>query len=115
MTLAVCSQPSAIEMPGTDVSMALVAPPCSVPGLGSKVSSWLGPPAIQSRMQAICRFRSSSACRAIRSVKLTGTTPSRRQPGRAPAQRPGGTPPADHPLAVHANLHELDSIVMFAP
>ena len=61
MTFAVCSQPWAMEMPGTDVSMALVSPPCAVPGLGSKVSSWLGPPAIQSRMQAICRFRSSSA------------------------------------------------------
>src|SRR5271157_2646016 len=60
-------------MPGTDVSMALVEPPCSVPGLGSKVSSWLGPPAIQSKMQAICRFLSSSACSTMRSVKLTGS------------------------------------------
>ncbi len=41
--------------------MALVSPPCSVPGLGSNVSSWLGPPAIQSRMQAICCLRRSAA------------------------------------------------------
>ena len=90
MTLAVCSQPSAIWMPGTAVSIALVSPPLSVPGLGSKVSSWLGPPAIQSRMQAICRFRSSSACRAIRSVKLTGRPEARRAPGRRPQRTRGG-------------------------
>src|SRR6185312_8071039 len=43
---------SAMRMPGVLVSMPLMGPPLSVPGLGSKVSIWLGPPFIQSRMQA---------------------------------------------------------------
>ena len=80
MTLAVCSQPSAIGMPGTAVSIALVSPPFLWPGLGSNVSNWLGPPAIQSRMQAICRCRSSSAWTAIRSVKLTAASPAAPRP-----------------------------------
>ncbi len=37
-------------MPGTDVGIERNGPPVSVPGLGSQVSSWLEPPASQSRM-----------------------------------------------------------------
>ena len=85
MTLAVWFHPSAIEIEGTAVAMALVSPPCSVPGLGSNVSSWLGPPAIQSRMQAICRLRRSAAWSAIQSVKLTGSPPKRPAPA-APSE-----------------------------
>jgi hypothetical protein len=80
MILAVWSQPSAIEMPGTAVSMSFVSPPFLCPGLGSNVSSWLGPPAIQRRMHDICRCRSSSARRAIRSVKLTAESPAAPRP-----------------------------------
>ena len=70
--------------------MALVSPPCSVPGLGSKVSSWLGPPAIQSRMHAICRLRRSAAWSTIRSVKLTGIAAEAGQSGRPQARSSGG-------------------------
>ncbi len=72
IAFAVRSHPSAIEMVGTAVAMALVSPPWSVPGLGSNVSSWLGPPAIQSKMHAIWRLRISAAWSAIRSGKLMG-------------------------------------------
>ena len=96
MTLAVWSQPSAIEMPGTAVAMALVSPPCSVPGLGSNVSSWLGPPAIQSRMHAICRFRMSAAWTAIQSVKLNGMAAGRGQAGRPQGDRLEEVPAVDH-------------------
>src|SRR5262245_61002800 len=41
---------SEISIPGTDVSIALYGPPFSCPGLRSKVSIWLGPPDIHSRM-----------------------------------------------------------------
>ncbi len=37
-------------MPGTDVGIERNGPPVGVPGLGSQVSSWLEPPASQSRM-----------------------------------------------------------------
>ena len=80
MILAVFSQPSAIEMPEPHVWMALVSPPWSVPGLGSKVSSWLGPPPIQSKIQAIWFLRSSAACSAIQSVKLNGIAPEAASP-----------------------------------
>ncbi len=55
-------QPSAMRMPPTAVSIAWVGPPLSVPGLGSNVSNWLGAPRMNSRMQAMPRLRSSSAC-----------------------------------------------------
>src|SRR5436190_23880557 len=45
-----CSQ---ISTPLARVLIALNGPPNFVPGLGSKVSRWLGPPFIQSRMQAL--------------------------------------------------------------
>ena len=48
--LASLGRCSLIKMPGTAVSMALNSPPLAWPGLGSKVSIWLGPPVIQSRM-----------------------------------------------------------------
>ena len=37
--------------------MAFVGPWVAAEGLGSKVSNWLGPPAIQSKMQAFCCLR----------------------------------------------------------
>src|ERR1019366_2163842 len=39
-------------MPGTRVLRALNEPPVGLPGLGSKVSMWLGPPLSHKRMQA---------------------------------------------------------------
>ena len=83
------------------------APPCSVPGLGSNVSSWLGPPAIQSRMQAICRFRSSSACRTIRSVKLTGIAPRPASPAAPQPSVLRESTPADDPVSAHSHLDDV--------
>ena len=97
-------------IPGTAVSMALVSPPVSVPGLGSQVSSWLGPPPIQSRMQAICRFRSSSAWTAIRSVKLRPASPAAPRPiPRRNDRRP------TTPWPPIATLRMLDSNMVDAP
>ena len=55
---------SPIWMPGTDVAIAPSVRrgrrrPAS--GLGSNVSTWLGPPSIQSRMHDLCRFTGSVA------------------------------------------------------
>jgi hypothetical protein len=61
MTAAVRVQCSAIWTPETFVEIALVGPCVSAPGLGSKVSNWLGPPAIHSRMQARSCFFNSAA------------------------------------------------------
>ena len=47
--------------PDTAVPMALNSPPVGRPGLGSKVSMWLGPPAMYSRMQALCLVPFSAA------------------------------------------------------
>ena len=54
---------SELGIVGTAVGMARVGPWVLAPGFGSKVSNWLGPPAIQRRMQALRALRSSSACR----------------------------------------------------
>ena len=43
-------------MPETAVEIAFVSPPFSWPGFGLNVSNWLGPPPIQSRMQAMPRL-----------------------------------------------------------
>ena len=51
--------------------MALVVPPLAWPGLGLKVSNWLGPPCIQSRMQAFPWRRNSSASMATRSRQVS--------------------------------------------
>src|SRR5579872_4408950 len=48
-------------MPAAAVETALVEPPLGVPGLGSQVSIWLGPPPSHTRMQARCFFLRSSA------------------------------------------------------
>ena len=40
-------------MPGTAVGIDRNGPPVAAPGLGSHVSSWLAPPASQSRMHAL--------------------------------------------------------------
>src|SRR5947209_277337 len=50
MTPASRPNPSASCTPLTAVAMARVPPAIAVPGCGSKVSSWLGPPASQTRM-----------------------------------------------------------------
>ena len=50
---------SEIWTPGTAVGIERNGPPVGVPGLGSQVSSWLEPPASQSRMTRFS-FRLSS-------------------------------------------------------
>src|SRR5262249_20657825 len=50
-SLAILGKYSLIWMPGTSVSIGWNGPPWGCPGLRSKVSIWLGPPLIHSRMQ----------------------------------------------------------------
>src|SRR6516165_3715130 len=54
------------SIPGTAVAIGLYGPLLACPGLGSKVSVWLGPPDIQSRMHDLRRlgFPAVSAARA---------------------------------------------------
>src|SRR4051812_47286184 len=59
--LAIFGQCSATRRPGTADAIVLVGPWLGESGLGSNDSNWLGPPAIQSRMQARFCFLSSSA------------------------------------------------------
>src|SRR5262245_21395758 len=49
-----------MRMPLTAVSMAVVGPPLVVPGFGSNVSNWLGPPGMKSSTHAVPRRRNSS-------------------------------------------------------
>src|SRR5262249_31979451 len=53
------------------VSITLNSPPVFVPGLGSNVSMWLGPPFIQRRMQDLPRdfLPVAIACAAARSCQ----------------------------------------------
>jgi hypothetical protein len=67
---------SATSTPGTAVGIALVGPPVAVPGLGSKVSNWLGPPFMNSRMQAMPRCRNSSACSVTASFQPSAAAPA---------------------------------------
>jgi hypothetical protein len=63
-------------MPGTLVAMGLKGPPFSWPGLRSKVSSWLGPPLIQSRMheRLRCGFWAASSANAFSQPDIEGPT-----------------------------------------
>ena len=49
--------------------MALNSPPWAWPGLGSKVSIWLGPPVIQSRMHDLPRLGCLAASAARASIQ----------------------------------------------
>src|SRR5690242_6178062 len=51
--LAVTGMYSEIWMPRAAVSMAFALPPLGRPGLGSKVSTWLGAPGSQIRMTVL--------------------------------------------------------------
>ncbi len=55
MTLARFGRCSLIFTPGAEVSIGLNSPPLAWPGFRSKVSVWLGPPVIHSKMQARLR------------------------------------------------------------
>src|SRR3954453_13537742 len=54
-------------MPLTEVLIGLNSPASLVPGFMSKVSFWLGPPSIHSRMHDLCQAPDPAACAAIRS------------------------------------------------
>src|SRR4051794_12444530 len=62
-------------MPGAAVSIDLNGPPWAWPVLGSKVSVWLGPPVIQSRMHDFRRFGSSAAEAARVSIQPEAEAP----------------------------------------
>src|SRR5581483_6827163 len=73
---------SAIWTPGAAVSMALASPPVGVPGLGSNVSNWLGPPCMNSRMQARPRLRNSPASAFSACAKPRPAAAEARKPRR---------------------------------
>src|SRR4051812_5911009 len=64
MNLAILGRCSLTWMPATEVSMALNGPPLAWPGLGSNVSSWLGPPFIHRRMHDFRRLGSAAVSSA---------------------------------------------------
>src|SRR5712692_2830224 len=67
MHLAILCRCSLILMPATEVWISLNGPPLAWPGFKSKVSVWLGPPFIQSRMQE----RRRSGCLAVSAARLS--------------------------------------------
>src|SRR5262249_20244569 len=54
-------------MPGTEVAIGRNSPASGVPGFMSKVSFWLGPPSIHSKMHDLCLTPVPAACAAIKS------------------------------------------------
>src|SRR5947209_7248875 len=60
---------SLIWMPGTDVSIGRNGPLLSVPGLGSKVSLWLGPPSIHRTMHRLWRVCCGAGACAARAAR----------------------------------------------
>ena len=106
MTLAVCSQPSAIEMPGTAVSMALVVAAVLGAGLGVEgleLARAAGHPeqdAGHLPLPQLVGLQDHQVGEADRDG------PEARQPGRAPAQRPKEAAPAHHPVAAHPHLDD---------
>src|SRR4051794_19166161 len=99
--------------PGVAVATALDGPCVSAPGLGSNVSNWLGPPAIQRRMQARRSRRSWSAWTARPSSRLRPAAPAptrRRKPRRSSAPaRPTRTFTQVCNILVMASLTSLTS------
>ena len=84
------------------MEMALVSPPLGWPGLGLKVSNWLGPPDIQSRMQALPWRRSSAG---VGRHQIGPMQRARGQPGgRNAAQK---IAPADDARAVHGDANAM--------
>src|SRR5262249_1419545 len=78
---------SPTRTPAAAVSMALNCPPLGWPGFGSKVSVWLGPPLIQSRMQARLRSGLLTASRASAGSQLEPYTPTAPAASRKAARR----------------------------
>ena len=76
---------SEMWMPGTEVGIDRNGPPVGAPGLGSQVSSWLEPPASQSRMTCFCFcFSSAASAGGLEDVERRHV---RRQRRRAGGQR----------------------------
>jgi hypothetical protein len=71
--------------PGAAVSIALVGPPVFVPGFGSNVSSWLGPPLSQSTMTDVAWPKPGSALLAPSSAKARSGFP-RSTPSAPPSE-----------------------------
>src|SRR3954453_6502895 len=78
ITCAVLGQYSANSTPGTLVAIALAGPCHLEPILGLKVSNWLGPPSIHSRIIDFpSRFNSSArAINRSRQERPTAPTPA---------------------------------------
>src|SRR4051794_23003324 len=108
---------SLIWMPGTAVSIALNWPPLAWPGLGSKVSVWLGPPVIQSKMHALRRLGSEAASAASDSIHPeveTPTTPAaarRSQSRRDREGSPGGDALRFGRAMIRGPWEEEDSVI----
>src|SRR5437667_4278611 len=69
MTLAVFARCSLISMPGAEVAIGLNSPAPLLCGLRSKVSLWLGPPAIHSRMHDLALAETAGAAAPARWAK----------------------------------------------
>src|SRR4051812_26135213 len=72
------------------VRMALNGPAAAGPGLGSKVSTWLGPPFIQSTMHAVALAAEGGAApsaSAARGSSHEAASAPKRPPPRVPRKR----------------------------
>ncbi len=81
ISLATFGRCSQICMPGTAVSIGLNVPPLAWPGFMSKVSIWLGPPLIHSKMHA--RFRAGSAAALAASDSIQPEAENAEKPAAA--------------------------------
>src|SRR5438477_7292091 len=82
MTSAIFDRFSQTWMPGTAVGIGLKAIDL-LSGLGSKVSRWLGPPVMNSRMQLLCFGLPPADCSAARAARVLSQPEAGRV--RAPA------------------------------
>ncbi len=88
--LAIFGISSLMRTPGVEVWIDRNGPPVTAPGLGSKVSSWLAPPASQRRMQRLPLRRSSLATAGEPSTWMPVMSATRRRTG-GDAERCAGT------------------------
>ena len=101
---------SEMLMPGTDVGIDRNGPPVGVPGLGSQVSSWLEPPASQSRITRFCCDLSAPAkagCLRTSSTVMSAATAAA-PAAIAPRNPRRPTPCSGEPQKVSVRLFDIE-------
>ena len=86
---AISGMSSEMWIPGTDVGIARNGPPVGAPGLGSQVSSWLEPPASQSKITRFWfRFISAASAGELKISRAVMSAAEAKAPAASEPKKP---------------------------